>query len=323
MKLSELLVDAWAVVPLEVDGLGDALESLLRKASEEGALGGARARNLARDLAGGSRGEIVRVADQVVAVIATLEALDRPALAVGVAPRPFAMDGPREAGDDGGAAEDVEAATARVVLLVLVHGKLTGARQDIVPAITRVLRDPRNLERLLAARTVEELRELRELMDTEVHPRLLVEDALVSVRYRVYPDTPVGEVVDLMVRRGVHAVPVVGERYEVLGILTSGDALAHMLSAARRGEGEGKDAEKEKEGAPTARDFMTRSVLCVSEDQALSEAANMMVNRDVEQLPVVREGELVGFVTRESILRALHGVREGPSSDKEESESST
>jgi CBS domain-containing protein len=68
---------------------------------------------------------------------------------------------------------------------------------------------------------------------------------------------------------------------------------------------------------------MTRSVLCVSEDQALSEAANMMVNRDVEQLPVVREGELVGFVTRESILRALHGVREGPSSDKEESESST
>ena len=66
---------------------------------------------------------------------------------------------------------------------------------------------------------------------------------------------------------------------------------------------------------------MTRSVLCVSEDQALSEAANMMVNRDVEQLPVVREGELVGFVTRESILRALHGLRGAHSSDKEESES--
>jgi CBS domain-containing protein len=34
----------------------------------------------------------------------------------------------------------------------------------------------------------------------------------------------------------------------------------------------------------------------------------MMVNRDVEQLPVVRDGELVGFVTRDSILRALSGA---------------
>jgi CBS domain-containing protein len=191
-----------------------------------------------------------------------------------------------------------------------------------VPAIARVLRDPANAERLLAARTIEDLRALRPLMDTEVHPRLLVEDALVTVRYRVYPDTPVSEVVDLMVRRGLHAVPVVGERYEVLGILTSGDALAHMLRENRRVDDEAKDDDRDGAGSPTARDYMTRSVLCVSEDQALSEAANMMVNRDVEQIPVVREGELVGFVTRESILRALHGIRGGPSSEKSEKEES-
>ncbi len=311
MKLSELLVDAWAVLPLEAEDLGDALEALLRRVSEDGALGGARARNLAHDLAGGTQGEIVHVADQVVAVLGTLEGLEAPALAIGVAPGPFRL-GAR--GKDG-----EEADTARAVLLLLVHGKLTGARQDIVPAIARVLRDPKQAERLLAARSVADVRALHELMDAEAHPRLLVEDALVNVRYRVYPDTPVGEVVDLMVRRGVHAVPVVGERYEVLGILTSGDALALMVSAARRGEDGPKEGEKPEE--PRARDFMTRSVLCVSEDQALSEAANMMVNRDVEQIPVVREGELVGFVTRESILRALHGIRGAPSSEKEESES--
>jgi CBS domain-containing protein len=52
---------------------------------------------------------------------------------------------------------------------------------------------------------------------------------------------------------------------------------------------------------------MTRAVLCVSEDQALEEVAALMVNRDVEQLPVVREGAFVGFVTRDGILRALLG----------------
>ena len=112
-----------------------------------------------------------------------------------------------------------------------------------------------------------------------------VGDALVPSQYRVYPDTPLPEVVDLMVRRRLHAIPVVGERYEVLGILTSGDALAYMLSWGRPGEdGVPKEAER-----PLARDVMTRSVLCVSEDQPLPEAANMLVNRDVEQLPVVRD----------------------------------
>ena len=103
----------------------------------------------------------------------------------------------------------------------------------------------------------------------------------------------------------------------MLGILTSGDALGHLLRTTGRGEDDSKERARAEER--TARDFMTRSVLCVSEDQALTEAANMMVNRDVEQLPVVREGELVGFVTRESILRALHG---GLPNEKEESESS-
>lgn len=129
-----------------------------------------------------------------------------------------------------------------------------------------------------------------------------VRDALVPSQYRVYPETPLTEVVDLMVRRGVHAVPVVGERFEVLGIITSGDALAYLLSwgAGREGEAPAPDV--------SAREVMTRSVLCVSEDQPLTEAAHMLVNRDVEQLPVVREGEFVGFITRDTVLRTLAGV---------------
>ncbi|HSG49985.1 MAG TPA: CBS domain-containing protein, partial [Longimicrobiales bacterium] len=124
-----------------------------------------------------------------------------------------------------------------------------------------------------------------------------VAEAVQAVRYRVYPETPVAELVDLMIRRSLHAVPVVGEGYEVLGIVTTGDALEHLLARARTGG--------EEEG--TARDIMTRAVLCVSEEQELREVAQLMVNRDVEQLPVVREGQLVGFITRDSVLEALFG----------------
>ena len=157
-------------------------------------------------------------------------------------------------------------------------------------------------------------------MDIDVRTRTLVEDALLPVRYRVYPDTPLAEVLDLMVRRGIRAVPVVGEQYEVLGILTSGDALGYLLHKGRPASAvEGRDPELDD--IPRARDLMTRTVLCVSEDQGLVDAANMMVNRDVEQLPVVREGELVGFVSRDSTLGALYGARPDEESETDEPES--
>lgn len=293
MKLSELLVDAWVALPLEAADLGDALRELLRRVYHAGLVDEALAEKLARDLAFGSKGEVIRVNESVVLVLGSLEALEGPSVAVGVSPNPFVVT----------AEGTPEQGRARAVVLILVPGKLTGARQDIVPVLSKALRDPERTARLLRARTLEEIRGIRELMDTEFHTRLVVEDALVGVKYRVYPATPMAEVVDLIVRRGVHAVPVVGERYEVLGVLTSGDALEFLLSKG------GTQGDSLGAPAPTARDFMTRTVLCVSEEQALTEAANMMVNRDVEQLPVVREGELVGFVTRDSILRALHDAR--------------
>jgi CBS domain-containing protein len=129
---------------------------------------------------------------------------------------------------------------------------------------------------------------------------LLVEDAIEQVSHRVSPDTPLTAVIDAIVRRHVGAVPVVGAGQEVLGIITSGDALNQMM----RGSAEDEDT---PEGERlTARDVMTRTVLCVSEGQPLIEAAHMMVNKKVEQLPVVRDGELVGMITRSKVLRALH-----------------
>ena len=55
-----------------------------------------------------------------------------------------------------------------------------------------------------------------------------------------------------------------------------------------------------------AREIMTRSVMCISEDQSLVEAVNLMVNKGVSQVPVVRGGELVGFLTAETALQLLY-----------------
>jgi CBS domain-containing protein len=294
MRLSELFEEAWAVVPLASGDLAGALQEILGRAASAGALESAPAAKLARDLAFGAQGEVVRLNEHVVAVLGSLETLQRPAWTVGVARKAVRVT-----------AEGLpEPALARVVVLALGPGRLTGLRQDLLPMLGRAVREPTATARILDAGSPQDVLAVPGLLEAEFHPRLRVEDALVPVRYRVYPDTPVDEVMDLMVRRSIHAVPVVGKRYEVLGILTSGDVLAYRLEA---GEPGGERRGRGDVAPRLAKDIMTRTVLCVSEEQSLTEAAHMMVNRDVEQLPVVRDGELVGFVTRDAILGALHG----------------
>jgi CBS domain-containing protein len=297
MKLSDLLIDDWVAVPLEARDLREALAQLLRLVYSSRMLDPATSERLVGEILDGTQGELIRVNDEIVLAAGRLETLEDVSVLLGIAPAPLQLP-------TGGKGPQ---GTARVLIVLLTPRRLGRLREKLVPTLARVLRDAARTARLLGAGSPMEVRGFKELMEIELHDRLLVEDAVTPLRYRIYPDTPLLEVVDLMVRRGLRAVPVVGESYEVLGIITVGDALKHLLPRTRSAEGD-----VEKAASPprvvSARDVMTRTVMCVSEDQSLLEAANLMVNRDVEQLPVVREGELVGFLTRETILEMLFGT---------------
>lgn len=125
-----------------------------------------------------------------------------------------------------------------------------------------------------------------------------VEDVLTPLSYRVYPDSPIAEIQQLMMRRGVAALPVVGADHELLGVISFADVLAHTLPGRDSGNASGRPP-------PLARDLMTRSVLCVSEDEALLVASRSMIARGVSMLPVVRDGEIIGFLTRGTVMRAF------------------
>jgi CBS domain-containing protein len=121
----------------------------------------------------------------------------------------------------------------------------------------------------------------------------------------VTPATSVRDTVDLMLRRRLRAIPVVGEKLEVLGIISEWDIMRGLLpQIPRAGQESGTDIVPE---TLRVRDIMTRSVLCISEELGLEEAANMMINKDVEQFPVTSEGKLSGFLTRSDIIRKLFG----------------
>jgi CBS domain-containing protein len=126
----------------------------------------------------------------------------------------------------------------------------------------------------------------------------------------VAPDTALRDAALDMVRAGVAGLPVVDADGRVIGMLSQRELLQHLLNSyLHRGGGQAAGPTgTTSDGRPKAvRDVMTRSVLCVSPEQPVAEVAAMMTNKDVDRVPVVREGRLVGFLTRGDIVRKLIG----------------
>ena len=117
------------------------------------------------------------------------------------------------------------------------------------------------------------------------------------------PGMALEEAANMLARRRLRAVPVINDEGHVLGMLTDGllmSRLLPMLERAEAGVGMAGSAP-----AGEVRDIMERTVMCVKEDERLANVVRLMLDREIERLPVVREGQLVGFLTRGDIIRRL------------------
>jgi CBS domain-containing protein len=216
------------------------------------------------------------------------DAVERLVVALGVASAPLDGGG----GDDGG---------AQVVVLVLAPPAATGLYLQTVAALARVLRNDEVVDAMVAASSPEEILAIPEVAEISIQPRLTVRDVMTPRVYRVGPDASVREVLELISDHNFRAVPVVSEDRGVLGMVTDRDLMRFFLPVVQKTTGESPASLRDK----PVRDVMSRSVICVSEDQALTEVMSIMVAKDVERLPVVSEGKLTGFLTRGDILRKL------------------
>jgi CBS domain-containing protein len=127
----------------------------------------------------------------------------------------------------------------------------------------------------------------------------------------VSADTPLREAAQDMVRAGIGGLPVVDAEGRVIGMLSERELMRHLLNAYLHGAAGAAAAGSSKMPPGVARrlvrDVMTRQVLCVSPDQPLAEVASIMTNKEVDRVPVVRGGSLVGLLTRGDIVRKLIG----------------
>ena len=128
------------------------------------------------------------------------------------------------------------------------------------------------------------------------------------------PEAPIKDVAKVLVANGISGLPVCDIEGRVLGVISEGDILykEHDPKEGHIGgplgwiiDGTPNNAGYVKARALTARKAMTAPAITIAPWESVAEAAQIMCERHVNRLPVVKDGLLVGIVTRADLVRAF------------------
>jgi CBS domain-containing protein len=122
------------------------------------------------------------------------------------------------------------------------------------------------------------------------------------------PETPLKEVAEILARHRITGVPVVDGRGHLVGIISESDFVRKMEGEQHRGllgslaEALGKTQKLQTQAAS---DVMTTRVVTGGPETSVRELTRLMSAHDVNRIPIVEEGRVIGIVTRADILRTF------------------
>ena len=139
-----------------------------------------------------------------------------------------------------------------------------------------------------------------------------IEELMTRDPVAVGPDTPLKDVATILLEHRISGVPVIGERLEVLGVVSEADIVAKEAGPESHDRRMiawllgGRELDEQKLAARTAAEAMTSPAVTIAVGRTVTEAARLMTNDGIKRLPVVDdEGALIGIVTRTDLVRAF------------------
>ncbi|NVM54692.1 MAG: CBS domain-containing protein [Candidatus Helarchaeota archaeon] len=118
-------------------------------------------------------------------------------------------------------------------------------------------------------------------------------DIMVTDLLTIDPHEKVAAADLLMVRNSIGGLPVI-ENEKLIGILTQKDIMLSRFSISV--------------GGLQVEDLMTRNPIKIRPETTLEEIIELMLTKNVERLPVIKEEKLVGLVMHGQILKKIHEV---------------
>jgi CBS domain-containing protein len=146
-------------------------------------------------------------------------------------------------------------------------------------------------------------------------------DVMTNPVISIEADAPVMRAVRLMLQNRISGLPVIGAAGELVGMVTEGDFLRRGEIGTRRHRnrwiefliGPGRLADEYVHACGRKVDeVMSRNPVTITEDTPLDQAVDLMERHRIKRLPVVRDGALVGILTRANLMHALVSLAAQP-----------
>lgn len=146
---------------------------------------------------------------------------------------------------------------------------------------------------------------------------MLAKDVMTANVVSISEESPIHEVVALLLKYRISAVPVLDSARKVVGIVSEGDLLRpegadgagtrrmRWLEVIFGGKSIGEQGADQVAAGRTASSVMTRNVITVDESTPLDEIAGLLERHRIKRVPVLRDGQLVGIVSRANLLQGL------------------
>jgi CBS domain-containing protein len=112
----------------------------------------------------------------------------------------------------------------------------------------------------------------------------------------VTKETPITEVVQLMVDHNITGIPVVEEDMTLVGMVTEKDILRLLYA------GEGAKRKPVEE-------FMTRPAIHFDEEESLRDISDCLMSYDFRRVPITSGAKVVGVISRHDILKYMAEAR--------------
>lgn len=135
-------------------------------------------------------------------------------------------------------------------------------------------------------------------------------------------DTEIAEIAKRLLENRISALPVIDPDGRIVGMVSEGDLMRRPESETERHPSwwlsllllpEQKAMSYVKSHGHHAADVMTRPVVTVADNASLEEIAETLERHRIKRVPVVRDGKLVGIVSRANLLHGLVARQSGAS----------
>lgn len=146
---------------------------------------------------------------------------------------------------------------------------------------------------------------------------IIAAEVMTSPAITALPSSTMAEIASLLASNSISAVPICTSDGALAGIVSEGDILKPFRASVRQRRdwwlgviAEGEELPRDfldylSTDRRSAADVMVRHVIAAEEDTPLPQLAEMMIKHGVKRLPVLRDGRVIGIVSRADLVAAV------------------